>query len=387
MHRRILQPFAPFLALALGLSATAAQAFDEAGIRAAVDTTIGPLMSQHDIPGMAVAITVDGRAYVFNYGVMSRRGQEPVTDHTLFEVGSVTKVLTATLAAYAASLGKLSLDAHPSRYLPALKGAAIDKATVLQLACFTAGDLPLQFPDSLEGDDAAALNYFRHWQPTAAPGVVRSYSNPSLALLGWVTARALGQDYSAAMQTRLFPAFGMSRSHVQVPEGSMPNYAWGHRDDRQVRMQRGPMAEPVYGLRTTASDLLLFVQANLDPSTLAPPLRRAVAATQIGHYRSGPLVQGLGWEQYPYPVSREWLLGGNAEEMILQPQPAQRLAGLPDHSPRLFNKTGSTGGFGAYVAFVPQRRVGLVMLANRNYPIPSRIEAAWTILKAVAGDD
>ncbi|MFS9669366.1 serine hydrolase, partial [Klebsiella pneumoniae] len=79
--------------------------------------------------------------------------------------------------------------------------------------------------------------------------------------------------------------------------------------------------------------------------------------------------------------------GGNAEEMILQPQPAQRLAGLPDHSPRLFNQNGSTGGFGAYVAFVPQRRVGLVMLANRNYPIPSRIEAAWTILKAVAGDD
>lgn len=188
MHRRIpFAPFlAPFLALALGLSATAAQAIDEAGIRAAVDTTIGPLMSQHDIPGMAVAITVDGRGYVFNYGVMSRRGQEPVTDHTLFEVGSVTKVLTATLSAYAASLGKLSLDAHPSHYLPALKGAAIDQATVLQLACFTAGDLPLQFPDSLEGEDAAALNYFRHWQPKAAPGVVRSYSNPSLALLGWV---------------------------------------------------------------------------------------------------------------------------------------------------------------------------------------------------------
>lgn len=102
MHRRIpFAPFlAPFLALALGLSATAAQAIDEAGIRAAVDTTIGPLMSQHDIPGMAVAITVDGRGYVFNYGVMSRRGQEPVTDHTLFEVGSVTKVLTATLSAY-----------------------------------------------------------------------------------------------------------------------------------------------------------------------------------------------------------------------------------------------------------------------------------------------
>jgi beta-lactamase class C len=369
-------------ALCACLGATSAHAIDDAHLRAAVDDAIRPLMSRHDIPGMAVALTVDGRSHVFNFGITSQQGQAPVTDTTLFEIGSVTKTLTATLAAYAASTGRLSMNDHPSRFVPALKGTPIDKATVLHLATYTAGGLPLQFPDEVAGD-AATTAYFRHWQPTAAPGAVRSYSNPSLGLLGLVTAKALGQDFATAMQTQLFPAFGMAHSHVQMPEAAQADYAWGHRDGRQVRMQPGPLAEPTYGVRTTASDLLRFVQANIDPSALPPAMRRAVEATQAGHFRAGPLVQGLGWEQFPFPVSREWLLGGNSAEMIRQPQPVQRLRGAADNSPRLFDKTGSTGGFGAYVAFVPSQRVGLVMLANCNYPIPARVEAAWAILQAV----
>jgi beta-lactamase class C len=47
------------------------------------------------------------------------------------------------------------------------------------------------------------------------------------------------------------------------------------------------------------------------------------------------------------------------------------------------NKTGSTNGFGAYAAFLPAQRLGIVLLANRNYPIAARVTAAWQILQAV----
>jgi beta-lactamase class C len=46
----------------------------------------------------------------------------------------------------------------------------------------------------------------------------------------------------------------------------------------------------------------------------------------------------------------------------------------------LINKTGSTNGFASYVAFVPAQKLGIVMLANKNYPIAQRVTAAYQIL-------
>ena len=63
------------------------------------------LMSQYDIAGMAIAI-IDGRQQMFfNYGLASRETRTPVTEDTLFELGSISKTFTAALAAYALANG------------------------------------------------------------------------------------------------------------------------------------------------------------------------------------------------------------------------------------------------------------------------------------------
>jgi beta-lactamase class C len=369
--------------LALWAPLTSSANDDAMKLRSIVDGTIRPLMSQYDIPGMAVALTVDGRSHVFNYGASSKESQAPVTDSTIFEIGSISKMFTTTLAALAQVTGQLSLHKHPGRYIPRLKGRPIDRATLLNLGTYTSGGLPLQFPDDVV-DDAAALAYFQAWKADARPGTVRQYSNPSIGLLGEVTAVAMKDRFASLVETQLLRKLGMSRTYIHVPPHAMADYAWGYREGKPVRVKPGPMDEATYGIKSTASDMIRFVQANIDPSGLEAPLRRAVDATHVGYFRVGGMVQGFGWEQFPYPLSREMLLGGNAEEVIFDPNPVQPMVPQVVATPRLFDKTGSTGGFGAYVAFVPAKRIGLVMLANRNLPIPARVEAAYAILDQLA---
>jgi beta-lactamase class C len=55
-------------------------------------------MAEYDVPGMAVAVTVDDRPMFFNYGVASREDNTPISGETLFEIGSVSKTFTGTLA-------------------------------------------------------------------------------------------------------------------------------------------------------------------------------------------------------------------------------------------------------------------------------------------------
>jgi beta-lactamase class C len=366
------------------LPAAGRAADDSARIRAIVDQAIRPVMAENDVPGMAVAVTVNGQPFVFNYGVASRENNTPVSDATLFELGSVSKTFAATLASYAQVLGKLSLDDHPGKYMPQLKGSAIDKATVLNLGTYTAGGLPLQFPDEVSDEQMAS--YFQHWKPKAAPGVQRTYSNPSLGLFGHLTSLALKTGFAEATETNILSPLGMKNTYVHVPQSAMVNYAWGYdKANKPGRMNPGVLADGTYGIRSTAADMIRYVQANIDPGKLEAPLRRAVEGTHVGYFKVGGMMQGLGWEQYPYPVALEQLQAGNSTTMAWEANPARKLT--PPRVPSgaaLFNKTGSTSRFGAYVAFVPEKKIGIVILANKNLPGPDRIKAAHAILEQLA---
>jgi len=380
---RPLHPFWSAAALICTLAAPALghAADDGAAMRTAVDAVIRPLMAAHDVPGMAVAVTVDGRVSYFNYGLASRATKSAVSEHTLFELGSISKTFAATLATYAQEQGMLSLADHPGAWLQALKGSALDRATLLQLGTYTAGGLPLQMPDEVD-DLAQAMRYFQGWEPQAAPGTVRRYSNPSLGLFGYVAALAMKRDFAGAAEDILFPQLGLRHTYIKVPASAQGNYAWGYnRDNQAIRVNPGVFDGEAYGAKSSTADMIRYLQANIDPSRLAAPMRRAVEATHVGHFDMGPMVQGLGWEQYPYPVTLNRLLEGNSEQMLREANPARPLAAGAAKGARLFNKTGSTGGFGGYVLFVPEKKIGIVILANRNYPIPERVKAGYAILQ------
>nr|WP_237380088.1 class C beta-lactamase [Cupriavidus sp. SW-Y-13] len=354
-------------------------------VREAVDAAIRPILAEYKVPGMAAAVTVDGKHRVFNFGVASRQSGQPVTDATIFEIGSVSKTFTATLGAYVQARGALSLDDSAVKYLPALSGSAFDGISLLELGTYTAGGLPLQPPPEA-GNLAQMTEWLRHWQPEAAPGTQRRYSNVSIGLFGHLAAKAMGEPFDQIMTQRIIGGMGLHHTWLQVPKARMGDYAWGiGKDNKPVRVTPGVFDAQAYGIKTTATDMIRFVELNIDGRTVKDEtLQRALVATHTGYFRLGGMTQGLGWERYGWPVALSDLQAGNDARIVLESHAVQRIA-PPEPEPvsALFNKTGSTNGFGTYVAFVPARRIGVVILANRNLPVPARIEGAYRILQAL----
>lgn len=349
-------------------------------LRTSVDAAVMPTIAQLQIPGMAIAIAHRGERHFFNYGLASRDGGQAVDEHTLFELGSVSKLFTATLGAYAQAEGKLRLSDKASQHLPALRGSAFDQISLLDLAAYTPGGLPLQFPDAVQNAQQM-LDYYRAWQPAYPAGSQRLYSNPSIGLFGYLTAASLGEPFAPLLERQLFPQLGMTESYIQMPPAQMARYAWGYRDEQALRVQPGPLYAEAYGVKSTAADMLRFIEANLDPSQLPTSLRQAIATTHQGYYRVDDMTQGLGWERYAYPITLPRLQAGNSTQMALEPHAVEHFATpQPAEGDLLLNKTGSTNGFGAYVVLLPARDTGLVILANRNYPNAERVRIALQIL-------
>ncbi|MNN14728.1 Beta-lactamase [compost metagenome] len=184
------------------------------------------------------------------------------------------------------------------------------------------------------------------------------------------------------MEKTLFPAFGLKRTYIRVPKPAMADYAWGYtKDGKPARVTPGVLDSEAYGVKTTSADMIRFVEANMAPAGLDDKMQRAIATTRTGYFRAGGMVQGLGWEMYAYPTPVSAILAGSSPQMVFEANKVDRLE--PPQAPGanvLVNKTGSTNGFGAYVVFVPAKRIGLVMLGNKNMPVPARVEAAYHIL-------
>lgn len=378
-------PVAAAEASAAKASATAPAPAKADRATAAVDAAVADVVRQYGIAGMAIGVSRDGEQRFFNYGDASRQPRRAVSSDTLFELGSISKTFTVTLAAYAQATGRLSLTDSPAKWVPELQGSEFAKLTLVNLATHTAGGFPLQVPDAVR-TMAQLMDYLKAWTPQYAPGTRRTYANPSIGMLGVVAARALGQPYVAAMEQELFPKLGLRDTWLEVPPRRMDDYAQGYdKQDAPVRVNPGVLADEAYGVKSSARDMLRFVEINLGTAPVDATLRRAIADTHTGYYQLGAMTQDLIWEQYRYPVSVDDLVHGNSAQVAFETLPVQALQ--PPLAPQQavwVNKTGATNGFGAYVAFVPSRKLGIVILANRNYPNEARVRLALRVLKALA---
>lgn len=343
---------------------------------------VAQVMREYGVAGMAIAVSQQGRHSFHNFGVASKATKAPVSSDTLFEVGSISKTFTATLATLGQSTGRLSLEDSPAKFLPELQGSKIAEVDLLSLATHTAGGFPLQVPDGID-TPAQLTSYLRAWEPAYASGTARTYANPSIGLLGMASAKAWNMPFNAAMEKMLFPALGLRDTYIDVPKAAMHRYAQGYnKADAPVRVNPGTLAAEAYGVKTSARDLIRFVDLNLDPAKADKPLAQALAATRIGYFQLGAMTQDLVWEQYEAPPSLDAVLERNSSKVAYETHPVERLvAARAPQAAAWVNKTGSTNGFGAYVAFMPAQQAGVVILANKNFPVEARVRLAFLLLQ------
>lgn len=350
-------------------------------IKKLVDQNFKPLLEKYDVPGMAVGVIQNNKKYEMYYGLQSVQDKKAVNSSTIFELGSVSKLFTATAGGYAKNKGKISFDDTPGKYWKELKNTPINQVNLLQLATYTSGNLALQFPDEVQTDQQV-LTFFKDWKPKNPIGEYRQYSNPSIGLFGKVVALSMNKPFDQVLEKTIFPALGLKHSYVNVPKTQMQNYAFGYNQENQpIRVNPGPLDAPAYGVKSTLPDMLSFIHANLNPQKYPADIQRAINETHQGHYQVNTMYQALGWEEFSYPAMLQTLLDSNSEQIVMKPNKVTAISKEP--SVKMYHKTGSTNGFGTYVVFIPKENIGLVMLTNKRIPNEERIKAAYAVLSAI----
>ena len=369
------------------ISGTVQAASNEARLKSAVDQQAKLLMNEYDIPGMAFGVIIDGDTRFYSYGLADKQANKPVSENTIFEIGSISKTFAATLASYSELKGTLNLEESTKKYIPYLNNSAIGNTKLINLATYSAGGLPLQVPAEVQ-NNKELLRYYKSWQPSYPVNSKRLYSNASIGLFGYVSALSMGADYTQVMEESILPSLNLSNTFINVPKEKMKNYAFGYNANNDaIRVNPGILDAEAYGIKSTITDMTHFMAANMGVMPLDENIQQALENTRKGYYQASSFTQGLGWEMYPFPTQLETLIEGNSNEVILEPQ-AMTIANHPtvvlDNV--WVNKTGSTNGFGGYIAYIPAKKSGVVILANKKYPNADRVKAAYHILQSSMTD-
>ena len=305
-----------------------------------------------------------------------------MTPETLFEIGSVSKTFTATSPAMPWP-DKMRLDDRASQHWPALQGSRFDSISLLDLATYTAGGLPLQFPDSVQKDNVhrSATTTASGSRPTRR--AASAYSNPEHRPVRLSRRAQPGPAVRTAYGQQVFPALGLEQTHLDVPEAALAQYAQGYgKDDRPLRVGPGPLDAEGYGVKTSAADLLRFVDANLHPERLDRPGAgaRCHPSRLLQGRRHDPGPGSLRLADLPEAPAGP----GNSTPMALQTAQDRRAARAtgaggpaPAEQDRLHQRLRRLRGVR------PGPRPGPGDPANRNYPNAERVKIAYAILSGL----
>lgn len=315
-----------------------------------LEQSLPAMLEEHHVPGAAVTANQDHETTTVVAGVVHLGTSAPVLNDSIFQIGSITKVWSATLIMQLIGEGRLGLDDPVRRYLPAFRTSseeASESITIRHLLSHTSGFEGDVFTDTGKGDDcieayvdqlAGVLQYF-------PPGEMFSYNNAGFCLLGRILEVLEGTTYDEIFRRRLVTPLALEHVARDPYEAVLHSTAVGHLPTGTTGCLE---PTPVWALARSnapagsmlamrADDLLAFARAQLDgdPRILpagAAELMREQQVTQPDLLQGSGW--GLGWERFDQP------------------------------GVQVFGHDGGTIGQSAYLRILPDHDLILVALTN-----------------------
>ncbi|MEP9361330.1 serine hydrolase domain-containing protein [Nocardioides sp. CN2-186] len=292
-------------------------------VKAWIAEQLPALIEKYDVPAAAVAVLAGGEVVDDAAGLLSMSTKVEATADSVFQIGSITKVWTATLVMQLVDEGKVDLDTTVQTYLPEFAIGDKDAAaaiTVRQLLCHTAGFEGDIFTDTGVGDDAVEkyMEVIHDVPQLFPPGEQFSYNNAGYCVLGRLVEVLREKSYDAALRDHLFTPLGLTHAATGPYEAILYRAAVGHIPvDAEGTLGPAPVWALVRSnapagamLAMRPRDLLAFAAMHLNDGVAADGTRvlssASVAAMQEIQVELPDLGLmgthwGLGWELFQTP--------------------------------------------------------------------------------------
>jgi serine-type D-Ala-D-Ala carboxypeptidase/endopeptidase len=322
------------------LVAVAACAADR---KAAIDQLVQPVIESGSAPGVVVGVVEGGKSQIFGYG--KGVGEQAPDGSTVFEIGSATNTFTTLALAAMVENKMVALEDPVRNYLPPdtipAGKAGVAEIRLIDLATQSSG-LP-RLPLNMHPGDTT--NPYADYTPQLLyeflvtqtlrlnPNANFLYGTLNMGLLGHALSLRYGKTYEQMIAELVAMPLGLNDTRVTLTEDQRKRLAPGHDGDGKVTRNWDYNALAGAGaLRSTAADLVRYVQAQIDPP------EKMKAAIELQHMERRK-IGAFG------SIALAWII-------------------KPDG--KTYWQNGGTAGYSAYVSFSPERKTGVVVLVNNG---------------------
>ena len=246
------------------------------GIIAEYDSILNAGIKEAGTVGAAIVITYKNEIALLKcFGVRKKGGKDPIDEHTVFRLASVSKTVTGTLASILADEGVVNLDDKVVDCLPGLKlknNESTQQLTVGNLLSHTSGLIPHAYDGMVEDGVPISkiIDRLVEVDIAAMPGKLYGYQNVMFSLYDTIVAVKTSKPFGQVMKEKVFEPFGMNDASTcfedfkNNPDKAIPHYGSNGRY-RTIRLNdRYYSTAPAAGVNASISDMSQYLLTLLD---------------------------------------------------------------------------------------------------------------------------